>query len=73
MVFAEFGGYQRYLVALKEFKEECAVEVYAFCLMTNHVHLVLSSSDCAGKGKLMKRLAGRQTRKHDRLEARRGT
>ena len=73
VVFAETGDYRRYLDTLREFKEEYAVEVYAFCLMTNHVHLLLSPSDCAGIGKLMKRLAGRQTRNHNRLEGRSGT
>jgi putative transposase len=77
-VFAEPGDYQRYLDTLKEFKEEYGVEVYAFCLMTNHVHLLLSPSDYTpsdytGVGKLMKRLAGRQTRNRNRLEGRSGT
>ncbi len=27
--------------AIAEFKAEYAVQVYGFCLMTNHVHLVL--------------------------------
>ena len=66
-VFAEAKDYRRYLDTLKEFKEEYAIEVYAFCLMTNHVHLLVSPSDCAGIGKPMKRLAGRQTRNHNRL------
>ncbi len=72
-VFAEARDYRRYLDTLKEIEEECAIEVYAFCLMTNHVHLLVSPSDCAGIGRLMERLAGRQTRNYNRLEGRSGT
>ena len=41
--------------------------------MTNHVHLLLVPGDEEGLGKLMKRLAGRQTRHHNKLERRSGT
>jgi len=41
--------------------------------MTNHVHLLLAPEEPAGIGRLMKRLAGRQTRHHNRLEGRSGT
>ena len=73
VVFAASGDYQRYVDTLREFKELYDVAVHAFCLMTNHVHLLLSPHDTAGIGKLMKRLAGRQTRHHNRLEGRSGT
>lgn len=73
VIFAEPKDYARYLDTLREFKEEHGVAVYAFCLMTNHVHLLLAPREPAGIGKLMKRLAGRQTRHHNRLEGRSGT
>lgn len=42
--------------------------------MTNHVHLLLApGEEVAGLGRLMKRLAGRQTRYHNTLEGRTGT
>lgn len=42
--------------------------------MTNHVHLLLApGEEVAGLGRLMKRLAGRQTRHHNCLEGRTGT
>lgn len=73
-VFAEPRDYTRYLDTLAEFKSEYGVRVYAYCLMTNHVHLLLEPGDeVAGIGRLMKRLAGRQTRYHNRLEGRTGT
>lgn len=41
--------------------------------MTNHVHLLLAPREPTGIGRLMKRLAARQTRHHNRLEGRSGT
>ena len=73
VVFVEVEDYRRYLSTLQEFKTEYGVQVYAFCLMTNHVHLLLTPDEPGGIGKLMKRLAGRQTRNHNRLEGRSGT
>ena len=73
VVFAEPGDYERYLETLVQFKEIYGVKVYAYCLMTNHVHLLVAPEEIAGLGQLMKRLAGRQTRYHNRLEGRTGT
>jgi putative transposase len=73
VTFAERADFERYLATLREFKEEYSVRVYAFCLMTNHVHLLLAPDEPTGIGKLMKRLAARQTRHHNRLEGRSGT
>lgn len=73
VVFAETRDYRRYLETLQEFKGVFGVRVYAFCLMTNHVHLLLAPDTQAGLGALMKRLAGRQTQHHNRAEGRRGT
>jgi putative transposase len=53
------------------------VDVLAFrsyCLMTNHVHLIVDPGVDAGSlSLLMKRLAGRHTRRLNRLERRSGT
>jgi len=73
VVFAEPADYRYYLETLAEFKAALGVRVYAFCLMTNHVHLLLAPATQAGLGQLMKRLAGRQTRYLNRAEGRRGT
>jgi len=73
VVFAENMDYEYYLDTLREFKEYYDVRVYAFCLMTNHVHLLLEPETAAGLGQLMKRLAGRQTRFVNRQENRSGT
>ncbi len=73
VVFAHEDDFEYYLSTLKEFKQELGVEVYAWCLMTNHVHLLLAPHEPGAIGRLMKRLAGRQTRYRNRLERRTGT
>jgi REP element-mobilizing transposase RayT len=68
VVFAEPSDYQRYLEDLRELK------TLFFCLMTNHVHLLLApGNSAAGLGQLMKGLAGRATRYRNKLEGRTGT
>ncbi len=73
VVFAEEADYRYYLNTLAQYKEVCEVRVYGYCLMTNHVHLLLEPETAAGLGALMKRLAGRQTRFVNRQEPRTGT
>jgi putative transposase len=74
VVFAEPGDFQRYLEDLRELKALYNVKVYAFCLMTNHVHLLLAPGNSAASlGQLMKGLAGRMTRYRNKLEGRSGT
>ena len=74
VVFAATEDYQRYLEDLRELKEQFGVRVYAYCLMTNHVHLLLAPGECtAGLSQLMKALAARATRYRNRLERRTGT
>ena len=74
VVFAAEDDYQRYLGDLRELKDVFGVKVYAYCLMTNHVHLLLAPGDSvAGLGQLMKALAARATRYRNRLEGRSGT
>lgn len=73
VVFAQPEDYQGYLQSLQELKDEYNISVYAYCLMTNHIHLLLSPADERGTSKLMKHLAGRQTRRHNALERRTGS
>ena len=74
VVFAGEADYCRYLDDLRELKTAFGVSVYAYCLMTNHVHLLLSPGDeVAGMGRLMKALAARATRYRNKLERRTGT
>jgi putative transposase len=61
-VFTCDMDYRFYLKNLREFKSELGCKVYAYCLMTNHVHLVIDPGSCPSSlATLMKRLAGSQT------------
>lgn len=73
-VFAGRADYEYYLSNLREWKLSLGVRLYAYCLMTNHVHLVLEPpEDTRTVGKLMRRIAGRQTRMVNAAERRTGT
>jgi putative transposase len=74
VVFVEEADYRFYLDSLRKFKLCYGVKVYAWCLMTNHVHLILDPLDKPDSiSMLMKRLAGRQTRRVNKLENRTGS
>ncbi|MCW8275666.1 transposase [Pseudomonas sp. PCH199] len=74
VVFATADDFEHYLSDLRELKDSFGVSVYAYCLMTNHVHLLLVPSDTPSSlGQLMKALAARMTRYRNRLEGRSGT
>lgn len=74
VVFATERDFEYYVETLSEYRDFYGVRVYAWCLMTNHIHLIVEPpEDVARLGQLMKRLAGRQTRYVNRLEGRRGT
>lgn len=74
VVFAGNDDYLYYLDNLREWKTELCCKIYAYCLMTNHVHLVINpGSDPANLGLLMKRVAGKQTRFVNKMEKRSGS
>lgn len=71
-----FTDYDRavYLETLQEFKEKLRLQIHSYCLMTNHVHLIINpGSEPANLGLLMKRLAGRHTRRINQIKRRTGT
>lgn len=73
-VFASETDYQYYIDNLCEQKVLLDIRVFAYCLMTNHVHLVLQpDSEPEAVSKLMKVLGARQTRRVNRIEKRSGT
>ena len=73
-VFVEDADYSFYLDNLIEWKTHYDVGVYAYCLMTNHVHLILvPRNEGDSISRLMRRLSARQGRRVNRLEERIGT
>ena len=74
VVFAASCDYEYYLETLSEYRNVYGVRVYAWCLMTNHIHLIVEPpNEVARLGQLMKQLSGRQMRYMNRLEGRSGT
>ncbi len=74
VVFVEPRDFEYYLSTLQVWKKAYGVKVYSYCLMTNHVHLILNpGKEPESISVLMKRLAGRQTRFVNKLEGRTGS
>lgn len=73
-IFFGPSDYRSYLATLEELRAELPVRVFGYCLMTNHVHLVVDPGAEPGNlGLLMKRLAGRHTRRLNFIQMRSGT
>lgn len=59
-IFIEQRDYHYYLSTVEEWKRELGIEVYAWCLMTNHLRLILKPGvDVHSIGLLKKRLPAR--------------
>ena len=46
--FFEDDDYRTYMEFMAQWCDECGVEVWAYCLMPNHVHLIVVPSDEEG-------------------------
>jgi len=74
VVFASDDDFEYYRENLILFKKEFGCRIYACCLMTNHVHLIVDPGENPESlSLLMKRVAGRQTRYINKLEKRSGS
>jgi putative transposase len=73
-VFRSPDDFRAYLANLEEWKRTLGCRVYAYCLMTNHLHLVIDPGPKATNlALLMKRVAGRYTRRINHQTGRTGT
>lgn len=72
-IFTGAHDYAAYLATLHQFRRTYGVKLHAYCLMTNHVHLLLTPTRSTGIAQLMKRVAGRYTRYYNKLARRTGT
>ena len=61
-VFFNAGDYEYYLELLKEWCKEEELEVWAYCLMTNHVHLIISPSNHSNLSRAIGEVHRRYTR-----------
>ncbi|HZF14955.1 MAG TPA: transposase [Steroidobacteraceae bacterium] len=67
-VFNCRSDFRAYLRTLAEFRQALGLKVHGYCLMTNHVHLIVDpGEDARALSVLMKRLAGRHTRRLNRV------
>jgi putative transposase len=74
VVFASDDDFAYYRSNMICFKKEFGCKIYSYCLMSNHVHLIVNPGDTLESlSLLMKRLAGRQTRYVNRIEKRSGS
>jgi len=73
LIFINPDDYQFYLACLKWAKTLYRCRIYAYVLMTNHVHLLLDPAHVAHLGSSMKRVAGRYTRYMNKRYGRTGT
>lgn len=63
-----------YLATLAEFRETLGLKVHGYCLMSNHVHLIIDpGNDATNLSRLMKRLAGQHTSRLNHVQERTGT
>ena len=62
VVFVEDKDYLHYLDILKRYKEKFHFKIFAYCLMTNHVHLLLKASSDATISEIMKAITIAHTR-----------
>lgn len=73
-VFFSDEDYSYYRESLIYCKKEFGCRVYAYCLMTNHVHLIVDpGNDPESISRFMKRVAGRQTRYVNKRKSRSGS
>lgn len=73
-VFTEESDYKTYLENLSEVKTTLGIKLYGFCLMTNHVHLLLEpTQESHALSSLMKTLSARHTRRINCRNRRSGT
>jgi putative transposase len=71
--FRETSDYLVYLMHLRELSEELGCVVHAYCLMTNHVHLLVTPRTDDGCSMLMRNLGQRYVQYFNRHHDRTGT
>jgi len=65
VIFQDDTDYQVFLLLLKKMMEKHECSLHAYCLMTNHIHLLLETYE-EKVGKIMQKLAGDYARTFNR-------
>jgi putative transposase len=72
--FIQRRDFEYYIANLADAKSDHDIRMYGYCLMTNHVHLLIApGDDVTGVSRFMRILAGRQTRYINKRKSRTGT
>jgi REP-associated tyrosine transposase len=71
-IFFDAADYALYLQHLETLAAEFGCAVHAYCLMSNHVHLLLTPASAAACGRLMKHLSQRHAQYVNRTQRRSG-
>ena len=72
-IFFEEKDHEVFLDCLREAKRTCHVRLYAYVLMTNHVHLLLEPEHAGDLGRFMQNVGRRYVRYMNDTHARTGT
>jgi len=57
-IFSSDADKSYFLKVLEKYRERCGFTLYGYCLMSNHVHLLLKETENFPLGAIMKRIAG---------------
>jgi len=72
-VFADESDFVAYLGWLIEYSRKCHVEVHAWCLMTNHIHLLCTAKEEGAISKMMQSVGRHYVRYFNHQYGRSGT
>ncbi len=71
-IFEEEQDFEYLLEIMKSLKQETGFEIYAYCLMTNHVHLLLKEKQPGHISTIIKRMLIKYVMKYNRKYQRTG-
>lgn len=71
-IFEEDKDYEKLLEIISDLKEPVKFEIYAYCLMTNHVHLIIKELNMGDISLIMKRMLTRYALWYNRKYERSG-
>ena len=73
VVFADEADFVAYLSWLIEYSQKCHVEIHAWCLMTNHIHLLCTAREEGAISKMIQSVGRHYVRYFNHQYARTGT
>ena len=65
VIFADEDDYRQYLNTIQRYKKKYRFKLFAYCLMTNHIHLLVKTTQDGSISKIMQSLTVAHTRWHN--------